>query len=293
MLPSELFKKIRKIEIKTSRMVNDVFSGEYHSIFRGQGMEFSEVREYMPGDDIRTIDWNVTARYNHPYVKIFREERELTVILAVDLSASGDFGSSDKMRREISAEIAAVLAFSATRNNDKVGLLLFTDNIEKFIPPKKGRFHVLRLIREVLYFKPSGRKTNISGAVDYLLRVIKKRSVMFLISDFLDSDFQRPMGLAANKHDLIAVNIYDPLERQIPKTGIINLKDLETGREILVDFSNKTNRHNLALGAYNARTDLHNFFKRHKIDTIELSTHEDYTQPLYRFFERRAKRIRR
>ncbi|MCD6163340.1 MAG: DUF58 domain-containing protein [candidate division Zixibacteria bacterium] len=293
MLPTELFKKIRKIEIKTSRMVNDVFSGEYHSIFRGRGMEFSEVREYMPGDDVRTIDWNVTARYNHPYVKIFREERELTVILAVDLSASGDFGSLDKMRREISAEIAAVLAFSATRNNDKVGLLLFTDKIEKYIPPKKGRFHVLRLIREVLYFKPSGKKTNISGAFDYLLRVIKKRSVMFLISDFLDSDFQRPLGLAANKHDLIAVKIYDPLERQIPKTGIINLKDLETGREILVDFSNKTNRQNLALKAYNARADLHKFFKRHKIDTIELSTHEDYTQPLYRFFEQRAKRIRR
>lgn len=198
MLTRELFKKIKKIEIKTSRLVNDVFSGEYHSIFRGRGMEFSEVREYMPGDDVRTIDWNVTARYNHPYVKIFREERELTVMLLVDLSASGDFGSGERMRREIAAEIAAVLAFAATRNNDKVGLLLFTDKIEKFIPPKKGRFHVLRIIREVLYFQPEGKKTDIAGAVDSLLRMIKKRSVMFLISDFLDEGFLTPMSLAAN-----------------------------------------------------------------------------------------------
>ena len=293
MLPKELLKKIRRIEIKTSRMVNDVFSGEYHSIFRGRGMEFSEVREYIPGDDIRTIDWNVTARYNHPYVKIFREERELTVVLAVDLSGSGDFGSSDKMRREISAEIAAVLAFAATRNNDKVGLLLFTDKIEKFIPPKKGRFHVLRLIREVLYFKPTGRKTEIAGAMDYLLRVIKKRSVFFLISDFLDKDFYQPLSMAANKHDLIAAHIYDPLERRIPKTGIVSLKDLETGHEILIDFSNEENRRNLALKADTDRIRLHNFFKRNKIDTIELNTHEDYAQPLYRFFEQRAKRIRR
>jgi len=293
MLPKELLKKIKKIEIKTSRMVNDVFSGEYHSIFRGRGMEFSEVREYIPGDDIRTIDWNVTARYNHPYVKIFREERELTVMLVVDLSKSGDFGSLDKMRREISAEIAAVLAFSAVRNNDKVGLLLFTDKIEKFIPPKKGRFHVLRLIREVLYFKPSGSKTDIAGAIDYLLRVIKKRSVLFLISDFLDKDFYQPLRMASKKHDLIATHIYDPLERRIPESGIINLKDLETGREVLVDFSNKENQRNLALKAEKGRAKLHNFFKRNKIDTIELNTHEDYAQPLYMFFEQRAKRIRR
>jgi uncharacterized protein (DUF58 family) len=293
MLTKELFKKIRKIEIKTKRMVNDVFSGEYHSIFRGRGMEFSEVREYMPGDDIRTIDWNVTARYNHPYVKVFREERELTVVLAVDLSRSGDFGSHDKMRREISAEIAAVLALSAVRNNDKVGLLLFTDKIEKYIPPKKGRFHVLRLIREVLYFKPTGRKTDISGAVDYLLRVIKKKSVLFLISDFLDEDFLKPLSLASNKHDLIAVEIFDPLERRIPGSGLVTLKDLESGKEILVDFSNKLNRVNLALKAETDRAGLHDFFRRHRIDTIEINTHEDYSQPLYRFFEQRARRIRR
>jgi len=293
MLTRELFKKIKKIEIKTSRLVNDVFSGEYHSIFRGRGMEFSEVREYMPGDDIRHIDWNVTARYNHPYVKIFREERELTVMLLVDLSASGDFGSGERMRREISAEIAAILAFSATRNNDKVGLLLFTDKIEKFIPPKKGRFHVLRLIREVLYFKPDGKKTDIAGALDYMLRVIKKKSVMFLISDFLDKDFQKPLGLAANKHDLIAVEIYDPLERRIPKSGIVNLIDLETGLEMLVDFSNSDNRRNLALKAETRRGELHDYFRRRKIDTIEIGTNQDYTEPLYRFFERRAKRIRR
>jgi len=293
MLPREFFKKIRKIEIKTSRLVNDVFSGEYHSIFRGRGVEFSEVREYVPGDDIRTIDWNVTARYGHPYVKVFREERELTVVLAVDLSGSGDFGSHDKMRREISAEIAAVLAFSAVRNNDKVGLLLFTDKIERFIPPKKGRFHVLRLIREVLYFKPGGRKTDISAALEYLLRVIKKRSVVFLISDFLDKDFQRNLSLAAGKHDLIAVQIYDPLERGIPKSGLVVLRDLETGREIVVDFSNKQNRRELMLSAESRRSDLVDFFRRHKVDSIELSTHEDYAGPLYRFFEQRARRIRR
>lgn len=292
MLTKELFKKIKRIEIKTSRLVNDVFSGEYHSIFRGQGMEFSEVREYMPGDDVRTIDWNVTARYNHPYVKIFREERELTVMLAVDLSASGDFGSGDRLRREIAAEIAAILAFAATRNNDKVGLMLFTDKIEKFIPPKKGRFHVLRLIREVLYFKPDGKKTDIAGAMDYLLRVIKKRSVMFLISDFLDREFQQPLSLAARKHDLIAVNIYDPLERSMPKSGIVNLVDLESGREMLVDLSDGNTRQALTLKAEAQRADLTTFFRRNKIDSIEISTAKDYTDPLYQFFERRAKRIR-
>lgn len=292
MLTKELFKKIRRIEIKTSRLVNDVFSGEYHSIFRGRGMEFSEVREYTPGDDIRTIDWNVTARYNHPYVKIFREERELTVMLAVDLSASGDFGSGDRMRREIAAEIAAVLAFSATKNNDKVGLILFTDKIEKFIPPKKGRFHVLRLIREVLYFKPEGKKTDIAGAIDYLLRVIKKKSVMFLISDFLDNEYERSLGLAAKKHDLIAVDIHDPLERRLPKTGVVNLVDLETGREMLADFSDADTRRNLAVQSEAIKNERMTFFRRNKIDTIEISTDSDYTEPLYRFFERRAKRIR-
>ena len=293
MLPRELFKKIKKIEIRTSRLVNDVFSGEYHSIFRGRGMEFSEVREYMPGDDVRTIDWNVTARYNHPYVKVFREERELTIMLVVDLSGSGGFGSLDKLRREISAELAAVLAFAAVRNNDKVGLLLFTDTIEKFIPPKKGRFHVLRLIREVLYFKPSGRRTDIAGAIDYLLRVTKKKSVIFLISDFLDGDFQKPLSLAANKHDLIAVEIYDPLERRIPPSGIVNLVDLETGRERLIDFSDRMTRRELALKAEAQRINLHDFFKKHGIDFIEISTHEDYAMPLYKFFEKRAKKIRR
>lgn len=293
MLPRELFKKIKRIEIKTWRLVNDVFSGEYHSIFRGRGMEFSEVREYIPGDDIRTIDWNVTARYNHPYVKIYREERELTVVLAVDLSGSGSFGSLQKLRREISAELAAILAFSAVRNNDKVGLLLFTDKIEKFIPPKKGRFHVLRLIREVLYFKPSGKQTDIAGAVDYLMRVIKKRSVVFLISDFLDRDFFRPLSLASNKHDLIAVEIYDPLERRMPGVGLVNLVDLETGQQILIDFASKDNIRRLALKAETTRASLHEFFQRNNIDSIEISTHQDYTQPLYRFFEQRAKRIRR
>jgi len=293
MLNKELLKKIKRIEIKTSHLVNDVFSGEYHSIFRGRGMEFSEVREYTPGDDIRTIDWNVTARYNHPFVKIFREERELTVMLLVDLSASGDFGSGDKLRREIAAEIAAVLAFSATRNNDKVGLLLFTDKIEKFIPPKKGQSHVLRLIREALYFKPEGKKTDIAAAVDYSLSVIKKRCVMFLISDYLNTGFQKPMGLAAKKHDLIAVEIVDPLEKRIPNAGIVNLIDLETGQEMLVDFSDSEMRRNLTLSAETQKAVLHQFFRRNKIDSIEVSTDKDYTEPLYRFFEKRARRIRR
>jgi uncharacterized protein (DUF58 family) len=293
MLPRELFKKVKRIEIKTSRLVNDVFSGEYHSSFRGRGMEFSEVREYAPGDDIRIIDWNVTARYNHPYVKIYREERELTVIIAVDLSSSGLFGSKDQWRREISAELAAILAFAAIKNNDKVGLLLFTDNIEKYIPPKKGRFHVLRLIREVLYFNPSGTRTHIAGALEYLLKVIKKKSVVFLISDFLDEGFEKPLSLTARKHDVITADIYDPLERRIPKTGLVNLVDLETGREILVDLSNRENVRKIAVLAETRRANLHRFFKKQKIDLVEINTHEDYAQPLYRLFEQRARRIRR
>jgi uncharacterized protein (DUF58 family) len=293
MLPRELFKKVRRIEIKTSRLVNDAFSGEYHSSFRGRGMEFSEVREYIPGDDIRIIDWNVTARYNHPYVKVYREERELTVVIAVDLSNSGSFGSGKQFRREISAELAALMAFAAIKNNDKVGLLLFTDKIEKYIPPKKGRFHVLRLIREVLYFEPSGKKTNIAGALDYLLRVGKKKSVVFLISDFLDNGFQKQLGMAATKHDVIAAEIYDPLERGLPQVGLVNLIDLETGREMLVDLSNKDNRRNLALRAEAKKQAFHLFCKRHKIDLVEISTHEDYAEPVYRLFVKRAKRIRR
>jgi len=293
MLPGELFKKVKRIEIKTSRLVNDVFSGEYHSSFRGRGMEFSEVREYIPGDDIRIIDWNVTARYNHPYVKIYREERELTVVIAVDLSNSGLFGSKSQQRREIAAELAAILAFAAIKNNDKVGLLLFTDKIEKYIPPKKGRFHVLRRIREVLYFHPSGKSTHIAGALEYLLKVIKKKSVMFLVSDFLDSGFEKQLSLLARKHDLITAEIYDPLERRFPKAGLVNLVDLETGREVLIDLSDKENLRKLSLNAETRRADLHRFFRRQQIDLVEINTHDDYTQPLYRLFEQRARRIRR
>ena len=293
MLPREILKKVRRIEIKTSRLVNDVFSGEYHSSFRGRGMEFSEVREYIPGDDIRIIDWNVTARYNHPFVKVYREERELTVVIAVDLSNSGSFGSLKQFRREMAAELAALLAFAAIKNNDKVGLLLFTDKIEKYISPRKGRFHVLRLIRELLYFQPSGKGTNIGAALEYLLRVIKKRSVLFLISDFLDEGYQKQLGLLARKHDVVAAEIYDPLERRLPDVGLVNLIDLESGAEMLVDLSDKGNLRKVALMAETRLVALRNQFRKQKIDTVEISTHEDYVEPLYRLFEQRAKRIRR
>jgi len=293
MLPREVLKKIRRIEITTSRLVDDVFSGEYHSSFRGRGMEFSEVREYIPGDDIRTIDWNVTARYNRPFVKVFREERELTVVIAVDLSASGLFGSGSAFRRDVSAELAALLAFAAIKNNDKVGLLMFTDRIEKFIPPRKGRRHVLRIVRDVLYYAPTGRKTSIANALDYLLNAIKKRSVIFMISDFFDKGFEDKLSIISSKHDFVAINVFDPIERAWPSSGLINLIDLETGTESTIDLYSKENRRRFALAATDRISKMRHYFLSHDIDYADINTREDYAEPLIRLFEKRARRLRR
>ena len=235
MIPKELAKKIRYIQIYTSKAVNDVLAGEYHSVFKGRGMEFDEVREYTPGDEIRTIDWNVTARMGHPFVKRYVEERELTVLFLVDLSASGTFGSVEKLKNEVAAELCALLAFSAIKNNDKVGLIVFTDTIELFIPPEKGVSHVLRLIREVLSFQPKRKRTDIALALDFLGRVTHKRAVVFLVSDFLAERFEKPLGMVAKRHDLVAIPLADPRELGLPNVGLVELEDAETGESVVVD----------------------------------------------------------
>jgi len=293
MLPSELLKKIRRIEIKTTRMVNEVFSGEYHSIFKGMGMEFSEVREYQPGDDIRHIDWNVTARYGHPFLKVFREERELNVMLIVDLSASQRFGTGERFKTEAAAEITALLSLAAVKNNDKVGLLAYTDEVELFIPPKKGKNHVLRLIRDILYFEPSGKKTDTGAALEYFLGVTKKKSVVFLISDFIDNNFEKPMGIAARKHDLIALKLGDSLEIKIPKTGLVRFQDLETGNEFLVDTSSAKFKKLFQKRVIERNRKFDSMTTRMGVDKVYIPAGGDYATPLIRFFEMRAKRIRR
>jgi uncharacterized protein (DUF58 family) len=293
MLPREILKKVRRIEIRTSRMVNEVFSGEYHSIFKGLGMEFSEVREYLPGDDIRNIDWNVTARYGHPFLKVYREERELTVMIMVDLSASQRFGTGARFKTEAAAEIAAVLSLAAIKNNDKVGLLIYTDKIEKYIKPKKGRNHVLRLIREIIYFKPEGRGTDTGAALEYLLGVTKKRSVLFLISDFIDSEFEKPLAVASRKHDLIAMKLSDPLEMNFPKAGLIRFFDLETDRERLVDTSSADFKRQFMARVQVRNQAFDKMAKKMGIDRVYIPAGGDYSTPLFRFFEMRARRIRR
>ena len=292
MIPKELIKKIRRIEIRTKKLVNDVFSGEYHSIFKGRGMEFVEVREYQPGDDIRIIDWNVTARYGFPFVKKFKEERELTVMLLVDASSSGQFGTFDKMKEEIAAEICALLAFSAIKNNDKVGMIVFTDKIEKYIPPKKGRSHVLRLIRDILYFEPENKKTDIALALDYLGKVIKRRSVVFLISDFLGGDFEKSLRIANKKHDLIAIKITDPREMELPDIGFLELEDAETGELILIDTKDKKVRSSFAENFRKNRNYLDKNFKSIDLDNVWIFTNQPYTDPLMRFFQMRERKIR-
>ena len=235
MIPKEILKRVRRIEITTRGMVNDVFSGEYHSVFKGRGVEFSEVRQYQIGDDIRTIDWNVTARYGEPFVKVFEEERELTVILMVDASSSGEFGTVELMKGEIAVEICALLAFSAIKNNDNVGLLIFTDKVEKFVPPRKGKSHVLRVLRELLYFRPEDRRTDIRTALDYLNRVVRRRSVVFLVSDFLSPNYEKALRIANRKHDVVAIQVVDPRETELPEVGYIELEDAETGEITLLD----------------------------------------------------------
>jgi len=292
MIPKEILKKVRQIEIKTGRLVNDVFAGEYESIFKGRGMEFHEVREYVPGDDIRSIDWNVTARAGHPYVKKFVEERELTVIIMADISGSGNFGTRNKMKIELMAEIGAVLSFSAIKNNDKIGLLLFTDKIEKFIPPKKGRPHVLRVIRELLYFKPESKKTSISSALEYLGKVLKKRAVIFLISDFMDSGYERLLRILNKRHDIVGISISDPRERELANIGLVEFEDAETGEVLFLDTGDDLLKKELAERRSSFIDARNKAFRSMGLDSIDISTDRPYTKPLILFFKARAKRFR-
>lgn len=286
-IPKEILSKVRQIEIQTRRLVNDLLAGEYHSTFKGMGMEFSEVREYVPGDDIRTIDWNVTARMNKPFVKQFVEERELTVILLVDISASGQYSSQQQTKNEIAAELSALLALSAIRNNDKVGLILFTDRIEKFISPKKGKSHVLRVIREVLSFNPEGRETKLEVGLDFLNKAVRRKAVVFLISDFISEGYEKLMRVVARRHDLISINISDQRESELPDLGLLNLCDAETGEELLVDTADSRVRKALNIlhsREFRSRDD---FFKNCGIDRIQIRTDESYSRPLINFFRSR------
>jgi uncharacterized protein (DUF58 family) len=291
-IPKEILKKVKRIEITTRGLVNDVFSGEYHSVFKGRGMEFSEVREYQYGDDIRTIDWNVTARMGHPFVKIFEEERELTVVLLVDVSSSGEFGTVAQMKGEIAAEICALLAFSAIKNNDKVGLIIFSDTVEKFVMPKKGKSHVLRVVREILYHEPQGHKTNISIALEYLSRVTSHRAVVFLVSDFLTSEYEKALQIANKRHDIVAITITDPRELEIPNVGFIELEDAETKEIFLADTSDGEFRSEFSAKTAQGIVAREKLFTSMNVDHIDIRTDQSYVEPLIRFFQMRAKRFR-
>jgi len=290
MSTSALLKKVRKIEIKTKGLSNHIFAGEYHTAFKGKGMAFSEVREYQPGDDIRSIDWNVTARYNSPFVKVFEEEREMTVMLLIDVSASGNFGTQEQFKRELATELAAILAFSAIKNNDKVGVIFFTDKVEQFIPPKKGKSHILRIIREVLAFQPTGKGTDIAGALEYFSAVIKKRSICFILSDFMSKEFDRPLKIASKKHDLVALRIHDTREDTLPNVGLVPMQDAETEKMIFVDTSSKKVRDNFAKNRAQATAKLRKLFPASGVDLIDITTGTDYVQPLINFFKTRGKR---
>lgn len=292
MIPREILKQVRRIEISTRGLVNEVFSGEYHSVFKGRGMNFAEVREYQYGDDIRSIDWNVTARTGAPFVKIFEEERELTVMLVVDASASGDFGTKQRFKGEVAVEICALLAFSAIKNNDKVGLIIFSDRIEKFVPPRKGRRHVLRVLRELLYHRPKGRRTDITTAIEYLTHVQRKKAVTFLVSDFRDEGFEKALAVAGRRHDLIAVRVGDVRERVLPPLGLLELEDPETGARVTVNTSNHDFRKKFAACVARTREALDDAFRRSKVDVIDVETGRLYTEPLMRFFQDRMRRRR-
>jgi len=293
MIPEELARKIRYIQIHSSKSVNDVLAGEYHSVFKGQGMEFEEVREYHPGDEVRSIDWNVTARMGEPYIKRFREERELSVLFLVDLSASGAFGSREKLKNEVAAEVCALLAFSAIKNNDKVGLIVFTDEIELFVSPAKGTSHVLRVIRELLEFEPRQARTNIREALEYLGRVIRKRSVVFLVSDFQETGFERALRTLEARHDVIAVSISDPLEWALPDVGLIELEDAETGEWVEVDTGSPGVRRRYEGLGSDRRRELANLFRSMDIDELEIVTDRDFVKELVAFFRTRERRMAR
>jgi len=291
MIPQEIMSEIRRIQIRTSRMVNDILAGQYQSVFKGQGMEFREVREYVAGDDIRLIDWNVSARHDHPYVKILAEERELTVMLMVDMSGSGRFGSVRRFKNELAAELCAVLAFSAIQNNDKVGLIIFTGDIELFVPPGKGRKHVLRVIREVLFFEPKGRGTNIPNALHFLNGVCKRRAVTFLVSDFMADDYENALRIANRRHDVVAVCVTDPREEVLPDVGLVGVTDAETGQETLVDTSDGRVRKAYEESARKRAEERDDILKRTKVDAIRVRTDRGYVDEIYRFFRMREKRM--
>ncbi len=289
--PAEILKKIRALEIKTRGLVETAFAGDYHSVFKGRGMNFEDVREYQPGDEIRAIDWNVTARMGNAFVKKFTEERELTVMLVVDVSASGSFGSTTQSKRELAAEVACLLAFSAIRNNDKVGLILFTDRVELFIPPKKGRSHTLRLIREILFFEPKGRGTEPALALDYLNKIVTRRAVVFFISDFQAPDFSRALGVSGRRHDFVAIHIHDEREKVLPNIGIITLEDAETGDQIEINTADRATRAHFR-GIVNERElELARVLRRNNIDAIALQTGKDYLPQLRSFFKQRERRL--
>lgn len=290
MIPREILKKVRRIEIRTKGLVNDLFGGEYHSVFKGRGMTFSEVREYEPGDDIRLIDWNVTARYGSPYVKIFEEERELTVYLVVDVSRSGSFGSEDRFKLELGTEIAAVLGFSAIKNNDKVGAILFSDDVEKYIAPKKGRGHILRMVRELLYYKPEGNGTSLANALDFILKVAKRRSVIFIISDYMDESYWQSLKIVNRKHDLIGIQIYDPIEKNLPDLGLVKVHDPETNEEFWIDTSSIKDREAFLQIQNSMQSEFIKRCKKNRFDIIPISTKEDYIEPIMKYFQRREKR---
>ena len=285
---SELLKKVRKIEIKTRGLSQNIFAGEYHSAFKGRGMAFSEVREYQFGDDIRDIDWNVTARFHKPFVKVFEEERELTVMLMIDVSGSLDFGSRGQLKRNMSAEIAATIAFSAMQNNDKIGVIFFSDRIEKYIPAKKGRKHILYIIREMLNFQPESRHTDITMAVEFMTKVLKRRSTVFMLSDFYNKDsFQKQLQIAGQKHDMMAIQVYDPLAKELPDVGLLKVEDAETGREMIIDTSSKKLRMMHARKWRERQQQLKNDFAKSNVDWTSIATNGDYVKAMMQLFKMR------
>ncbi len=284
----ELIKKVRKIEIKTKGLTSQIFSGEYHSAFKGKGMAFSEVREYALGDEIRTIDWNVTARFNEPFVKVFEEERELTVMLIVDISPSGMFGTREQLKRETITELCAVLAFSASSNKDRIGVILFSDKVEKYIPPKKGKSHILRIIRELINFESSGSSTNIEEALQYMSKIQKKKATVFLLSDFRSANYENALKIVARKHDLIALKFSDEAEYQIPKIGLAKFKDLESGQSVWINTSSKKARENYLQRQKRFDQQVRQTFRKLNVDYTELKTNQDYIKPLMNLFERRS-----
>ena len=285
---SELIKKVRKIEIKTRGLSKNIFAGEYHSAFKGRGMTFAEVREYQYGDDIRSIDWNVTARFGHPYIKVFEEERELTVVLLIDVSGSREFGTVSQLKKDIFTEVAATLAFSTIQNNDKIGVIFFSDKVEKFIPPKKGKKHVLHIIRELIDFKPESNQTDIAGALRYFTNAIKKSSTAFIISDFIDTNFERELTIASRKHDVVALQVYDIRETELPNVGLVKLKDAESGERIWIDTSDKRLRTTFKHAWGESQLALQKSFVKSWVDMVSMSTSEDYVRALMKLFKMRA-----